>query len=178
MKDNLSIDTEFFRVERIGFGKRLFSSFLDLIISIIPGTILGIYAGAAMAAFLLDFFYDDAQIQTFQSGFSADIATSLVGFIASLAGIAFTSVFFYIMEGFTGQTPGKMILGITVANMSGEKASLDKLLLRAFIKVTGSVVRIAGIVITLGCFLVLGNKKQALHDIICKTAVFNKSDIK
>lgn len=56
MKDNLSIDTEYFRVERIGFGKRLFSSFLDLIISIIPGTILGIYAGAAMAAFLLDFF--------------------------------------------------------------------------------------------------------------------------
>ena len=65
MKDNLSIDTDFFRVERIGFGKRLFSSFLDLIISIIPGTILGVYAGAAMAAFLLDFFYDDAQIQTF-----------------------------------------------------------------------------------------------------------------
>ena len=67
MKDNLSIDNDFFRVERIGFGKRLFSSFLDLIISIIPGTILGIYTGAAMAAFLLNFFYDDAQIQTFQS---------------------------------------------------------------------------------------------------------------
>ena len=81
------------------------------------------------------------------------------------------------MEGFTGQTPGKMILGITVANMNGEKATIDKLLLRAFIKITGSFVGIIGFIIFVGCFLVLGEKKQALHDIICKTAVYKKSDI-
>ncbi|MBD01071.1 MAG: hypothetical protein CL841_07005 [Crocinitomicaceae bacterium] len=174
MEESLKLYTE---IERVGFGKRLGSSVLDFIISLLPGIILGIYAGAAIAAFLLDFFYDEAQLKTFQAGFSGDIATTIIGFVASLAGIVFTSLFFYILEGFTGQTPGKMILGITVANMNGEKASIDKLLLRALIKITGSFVGIIGFIIFVGCFLVLGEKKQALHDIICKTAIFNKSDI-
>ena len=130
-----------------------------------------------MAAFLLDFFYDEAQLETIQAGFLGEIAASIIALVASLAGIAFTSIFFYVLEGFTGQTPGKMILGITVANMNGEKASIDKLLLRAFIKITGSFVGIIGLIIFVGCFLVLGEKKQALHDIICKTAVYKKSDI-
>jgi uncharacterized RDD family membrane protein YckC len=174
MEESLTLNKE---IERVGFGKRLGSSLLDFTISLLPGIVLGIYAGASMAAFLLEFFYDEAQLEIIQAGFSGEIAASIIGLVASLAGIAFTSIFFYVLEGFTGQSPGKMILGITVANMNGEKASIDKLLLRAFIKITGSFVGIIGIIITLGCFLVLGEKKQALHDIICKTAVYNKSDI-
>lgn len=174
MEESLILNKE---IERVGFGKRLGSSLLDFIISLLPGIILGIYAGATIAAFLLDFFYDEAQLETIQAGFSGEIAASIIGLVASLAGIAFTSIFFYVLEGFTGQTPGKMILGITVANMNGEKATIDKLLLRAFIKITGSFVGIIGFIIFVGCFLVLGEKKQALHDIICKTAVYKKSDI-
>jgi len=173
MEESLILNKE---IERVGFGKRLGSSLLDFIISLLPGIVLGIYAGATIAAFLLDFFYDEAQLETIQAGFSGEIAASIIGLVASLAGIAFTSIFFYVLEGFTGQTPGKMILGITVANMNGEKASIDKLLLRAFIKITGSFVGIIGFIIFIGCFFVLGEKKQALHDIICKTAVYNKSD--
>ena len=174
MEESLMLNKE---IERVGFGKRLGSSLLDFIISLLPGIVLGIYAGAAMAALLLEFFYDEAQLETIQAGFSGEIAASIIALVASLAGIAFTSIFFYVLEGFTGQTPGKMILGITVANMNGEKASIDKLLLRAFIKITGSFVGIIGLIIFVGCFLVLGEKKQALHDIICKTAVYKKSDI-
>ena len=174
MEESLILNKE---IERVGFGKRLGSSLLDFIISLLPGIVLGIYAGATIAAFLLDFFYDEAQLETIQAGFSGEIAASIIGLVSSLAGIAFTSIFFYVLEGFTGQTPGKMILGITVANMNGEKATIDKLLLRAFIKITGSFVGIIGFIIFVGCFLVLGEKKQALHDIICKTAVYKKSDI-
>lgn len=174
MEESLILNKE---IERVGFGKRLGSSLLDFIISLLPGIVLGIYAGATIAAFLLDFFYDEAQLETIQAGFSGEIAASIIGLVASLAGIAFTSIFFYVLEGFTGQTPGKMILGITVANMNGEKATIDKLLLRAFIKIIGSFVGIIGFIIFVGCFLVLGEKKQALHDIICKTAVYKKSDI-
>ena len=174
MEESLILNKE---IERVGFGKRLGSSLLDFIISLLPGIVLGIYAGATIAAFLLDFFYDEAQLETIQAGFSGEIAASIIGLVASLAGIAFTSIFFYVLEGFTGQTPGKMILGITVANMNGEKATIDKLLLRAFIKITGSFVGIIGFIIFVGCFLVLAEKKQALHDIICKTAVYKKSDI-
>jgi uncharacterized RDD family membrane protein YckC len=174
MEESLTLNKE---IKRVGFGKRLGSSLLDFTISLLPGIILGIYAGAAMATFLLDFFYDEAQLETIQAGFSGEIAATIIGLVASLAGIAFTSIFFYVLEGFTGQTPGKMILGITVANMNVEKATIDKLLLRAFIKIIGSFVGIIGFIIFIGCFLVLGEKKQALHDIICKTAVYKKSDI-
>jgi uncharacterized RDD family membrane protein YckC len=174
MEESLTLNKE---IKRVGFGKRLGSSLLDFTISLLPGIILGIYAGAAMATFLLDFFYDEAQLETIQAGFSGEIAATIIGLVASLAGIAFTSIFFYVLEGFSGQTPGKMILGITVANMNGEKATIDKLLLRAFIKIIGSFVGIIGFIIFIGCFLVLGEKKQALHDIICKTAVYKKSDI-
>ena len=174
MEESLMLNKE---IERVGFGKRLGSSLLDFIISLLPGIVLGIYAGAAMAAFLLEFFYDEAQLETIQAGFSGEIAASIIALVASLAGIAFTSIFFYVLEGFTGQTPGKMILGITVANMNGEKATIDKLLLRAFIKIIGSFFGIIGFIIFIGCFLVLGEKKQALHDIICKTAVYKKSEI-
>ncbi len=174
MEESLTLNKE---IERVGFGKRLGSSLLDFTISLLPGIVIGIYAGATIAAFLLEFFYDEAQLETIQAGFSGEIAASIFGLVASLAGIAFTSIFFYVLEGFTGQTPGKMILGITVANMNGEKASINKLLLRAFIKITGSFVGIIGFIIFVGCFLVLGEKKQALHDIICKTAVYKKSEI-
>jgi uncharacterized RDD family membrane protein YckC len=174
MEESSSLNRE---IERVGFGKRLGSSLLDFTISLLPGITLGIYAGAAIAAFLLDFFYDKAQLETIQAGFSGEIAATIIGLVASLAGIAFTSVFFYVLEGFTGQTPGKMILGITVANMNGKKATIDKLLLRAFIKIIGSFFGIIGFIIFIGCFLVLGKKKQALHDIICKTAVYKKSEI-
>ena len=122
MEESLTLNKE---IERVGFGKRLGSSLLDFTISLLPGIVLGIYAGAAMAAFLLEFFYDEAQLETIQAGFSGEIAASIIGLVASLAGIAFTSIFFYVLEGFTGQTPGKMILGIMVANMNGEKAGIE-----------------------------------------------------
>ena len=41
----------------------------------------------------------------------------------------------------------------------------------------GTVGSLAGFVIFIGCFLVLGDKRQALHDMAAKTAVFNKADL-
>jgi uncharacterized RDD family membrane protein YckC len=35
----------------------------------------------------------------------------------------------------------------------------------------------AGLVIFVGCFLVLGDKRQALHDLGAATAVFRKADL-
>ena len=48
--------------------------------------------------------------------------------------------------------------------------------MRALLKYT--VGQVWGLVIFIGCFFVLGAKRQAIHDLIAKTAVFKKSDIK
>ena len=104
MEESLTLNKE---IERVGFGKRLGSSMLDFTISLLPGIVLGIYAGAAMAAFLLEFFYDEAQLETIQAGFSGEIAASIIGLVASLAGIAFTSIFFYVWKDLLGKLPEK-----------------------------------------------------------------------
>ena len=78
MDKSLSLNKE---IEKVGFGKRLGSSLLDFTISLLPGIILGIYAGAAMAAFLLGFFYDEAQLETIQAGFSGELAATILSLI-------------------------------------------------------------------------------------------------
>ena len=98
-----------------------------------------------------------------------------------------------LIEGFTGWSPGKLILGIRVVDESGQRAPVGKLLLRYLVKYSGSVLAFAGLVagasvlssagqlvalgIVVGCFLVLGKARQALHDKIAGTAVLRKSDI-
>ena len=98
------------------------------------------------------------------------------------------------MEAFTGQSPGKMVLKIKNANADGTAASTGTLVMRALLKygstvftilagvagvaVLATVGQVWGLVIFIGCFFVLGAKRQAIHDLIAKTAVFKKSDIK
>jgi len=43
--------------------------------------------------------------------------------------------------------------------------------------VLGLLAPAAGIIVFIGCFLVLGDKRQALHDVAAKTAVFRKTDL-
>lgn len=67
-------------------------------------------------------------------------------------------------------TPGKMALGIKVVNMSGEKLSFGKAILRNLLKFFSSAL------IDIGFLMVLWDpKKQALHDKIAKTAVVLKN---
>jgi uncharacterized RDD family membrane protein YckC len=41
----------------------------------------------------------------------------------------------------------------------------------------GTIGVLAWLVIFIGCFLVLGDKRQALHDLAVRTAVFRKADL-
>ena len=66
MEESLILNKE---IERVGFGKRLGSSLLDFIISLLPGIVLGIYAGATIAAFLLDFFTMKHNLKPFKLDF-------------------------------------------------------------------------------------------------------------
>ena len=45
----------------------------------------------------------------------------------------------------------------------------------AFLSTVGGLL---SLVIFIGCFFVLGSQKQAIHDMISKTAVFNKADLR
>ena len=110
-----------------------------------------------------------------------------------IGGVVIGYFIYTIIEAFTGASPAKMILGYKVANSDGTGGDISLYLKRWAIKnvssflymlafVTGLIFlfplgSILGFVMFLGCFLALGDDKQALHDKIAKTAIYNKRDI-
>jgi uncharacterized RDD family membrane protein YckC len=181
--------------QRVGFGPRLGALLLDCVIVVVLavvggstiGGMFGLTSGAALGTAM---------------GAGAD---SLVAASAALGGMfgaifgfaiaaALIGVVYFLIEGFTGYTLGKLMLGIRVANADGTAAGVGTLLARYAIKncnfilsvlsvVTGMAVlrtlgNLGGLAVFVGCFFTLGMKKQALHDMIVGTAVYPKGVIK
>ena len=177
--------------ERIGFGKRLGAYLLDIIISGIVGAVIGIFAGTTLAAIFFSGDYMEGSAEAEAMG--AGVAGFLGGMMGSIAGMVLILFLIMLLEAFTGQTIGKMMLGIKNGDADGAAASTGKLLGRAAIKYIGTLCTILagvtgiamistagsllGFAVFIGCFLALGANKQALHDMIAKTAVYNKSDL-
>ena len=184
--------------QRIGFGMRLGALALDIvlcgIIAFVGGGTIGGWLGAYTGAAALG----TASVATGSAAENAQAAAAFGGLFGALAGffLAFVliCVVYFLLEGFTGYTLGKLILGIRIANDDGTRAGVGRLLLRWLVKNSGSVImllavftattslftvsRLAGLVIFVGCFFTLGMKRQAFHDMAAKTAVYPKGAIK
>ncbi len=174
---------------RIGFGPRFGAYLLDFLIIIGAGFVLAIFAGGLFENFVDYSAISDEQFEQLQNiyGDFADV------FFVFGAAIIFTSFFYNLLEGFTGYTLGKLIVGLKVGNQDGTPAETAKLMTRFALKNSSSILSIialilsihlfdtlgsvVGFVVFIGCFLVLGEKKLALHDMIAKTAVFNKKEL-
>ncbi len=172
--------------QRIGFGKRLGALFLDLVIVCVAaffaggpiGAMLGVAGGAAVGQ---------------RPG-----AAALGGLMGALIGMALAaaliSLVYFLVEGFTGYTLGKFLLGIRIANADGTEAPVSQLLTRYAVKHSNEILRmvgfflgapiiirlggLAGLIVFVGCFLALSADKQALHDRIAKTAVYPKTAVR
>ena len=178
---------------RIGFGKRLGAYLLDCVLVGVAafflgstiGGMLGIAAGGIAGS------SGNADTSPMTGAAIGGAIGAAVGFV--IAAVLIGCVYF-LVEGFTGFTLGKLILGIRIANADGTQAPLPTLLGRYAIKNAGSLLRVlsvfsgitalatlgslAGLVVFIGCFLALGAKRQALHDQLMKTAVFPKELVK
>jgi uncharacterized RDD family membrane protein YckC len=103
-------------------------------------------------------------------------------------------VFLYsLIEAFTGASPGKMALGLKVGMEDGRCASVAVYARRWAVKFSGTLLGLlgalpgfhvvallapaAGLIVFVGCFLVLGDKRQSLHDVAAGTAVFRKAEL-
>jgi uncharacterized RDD family membrane protein YckC len=110
-----------------------------------------------------------------------------------IAAAAVLGTVYFLVEGFTGYTLGKLLLGIRVASADGRQAPVSQLLARFAMKninflctvlaaLTGVALlatlgNLLGLAIFVGCFFVLGASRQALHDMVAKTAVYPKDKI-
>ena len=177
--------------QRIGFGKRLGALLIDFVIigvvSFVGGGVIGGLLGAGAGAAAGS---GDQNSQAAAAVFGGIIG-SLIGIIIA---ITLVCAVYYLVEGLSGYTLGKLALGIRVASADGTAAPIGQLMGRYAVKNIGTLMFVAaaitgveslktvgsigGLVIFIGCFMVLGASKQALHDRIVGTAVFPKGAIR
>jgi uncharacterized RDD family membrane protein YckC len=175
--------------KRIGFGPRLGAALIDMVVVVVLGLVfgsvvggvLGLGAGAAIGS------TSDAE----GAAAAGAAAGALLGGFA--IGAAVFGFLYSLIEGLTGASPGKMLLKLKVGTADGHHAQIATYVTRwavkysgqllAFLSVVlvtpaiGTVGTLANLVVFVGCFLVLGANRQAIHDMVAKTAVFKKADL-
>jgi len=173
----------------MGFGMRLAAFLIDCILV----TVVAFVAGGPIGAML------GAGAGAAMSSGDADAAKGMAmgGLIGAMIGVglalAVVGAIYFLIEGFTGWTFGKLILGLQVGNESGGKAATGQLLGRYALKncnfilsflagVTGlHLLRTIGLLgelgIIIGFFFVLASARQGFHDMIAKTAVYKRSQL-
>jgi uncharacterized RDD family membrane protein YckC len=178
--------------KRVGFGPRLGAALIDFVVIVVlavvfggvVGGMLGLGAGAAIGS------TSDSE----GAAAAGAAAGALLGVLGGFAiGAAVFGVLYSLIEGLTGASPGKMILKLKVGTADGHAGQTSLYLTRWAVKNSGQILAflslilatsalgtlgtLANLVIFVGCFMVLGAKRQAIHDMVAKTAVFNKADL-
>lgn len=120
---------------------------------------------------------------------------------AILIAFPLVMILYFAIEGITGYTVGKYLLGLQIANPDGTKATVKVLLTRFAIKVSPFIFLFIAFasplyfpseflikmcvygfyasffVVGLGHFMALSPSAQALHDVLAKTAVFSRKNL-
>ncbi|MBE2189561.1 MAG: RDD family protein [Desulfobulbaceae bacterium] len=167
---------------RVGFGKRFLAYFIDnfiiallvMLYMILSGTLTEIMSMATSNTVeILDLFEHAAKIE---------LPGTIIGLI------------YFSTELFFAFSFGKLTLGIRIGSENAENAQFSSLAIRYIVKNISNVVSIAaaitgfflfgilgsllGFIVIIGCFFVLGQKRQAFQDMLAKTAVYLQEDIK
>lgn len=178
--------------EKVGFGPRLAAFAIDLALS-----------GFFVTFILFTFFKDlvaqlkDMENLTSEAGSLQEIMNSFQGsmdqVMKAMVPLVLLTLVYWLIEGFMGASPGKMMLGLKIAKEDGNEAEIKDYLLRFALKNSQPILGIlatltssfllnmlssaAGLVIFFGCLMVLGDTHQSIHDVLTKTAVFKKTDL-
>lgn len=183
---------------RVGFGRRLGAILLDGIIVLLLSGIVYLVAGSAFEPLAQERLASQVEEYNITLPDSEDTDTiasftqvsTTFGIIVSIVGLVY-----WLMEISLAATPGKMMLGIKIANADATAAPTSVLATRWFIKsglssllsigatftalsVLSTLSSIVGFVVFIGCFFALSQNRQALHDIIAKTAVYRREHIR
>lgn len=179
--------------KRIGFGRRLGAKLLDALIMLIIAIVFYYAAGDDMHNNL------DRMVRIImaqQGQDSSAYSEEVADFMAQVMKLSLVANFVGILVNLTelamGATPGKMLLSIRVAHANGRKGSIAlwakrwavvnastilSLLALGGLTFLNTVSGLISFVVFLGCFAMLSQRRQALHDIIAGTAVYYDHDI-
>lgn len=174
---------------RIGFGRRFGAFMIDLVITVSFGVLLYMIAGTALSSMFH---------ATVEASLSAEAANeNMVGFMETFVvfgiGMTLISFVYSFVELLTGASPGKHVLGIIAAHADRKQGNISLYATRWAVKNSSTLISvlalvtsinalstissIVGFIIFIGFFFMFGEKRQALHDIIAKTAIYQKEDV-
>lgn len=165
---------------RVGFGPRLGAYLIDAILGMVAGGVLGSVFGLGAAGGAV-------------AAGAGDDTAALAGVVAAIAGMAVGVVVINLIEAFAGASLGKMMLGLVIGTADATPGSTGLFFARYAVKNSSSILSLlamltasaalqglstlAGLVIFIGCFFVLGQAAQALHDKVVGTAVYRKKEL-
>lgn len=136
-----------------GFWKRFGAAFID-----------GLIVGTPFMIIALVNFFNPMHLPA--------MLTGLLGLLMFPVRIVIPWLYYAWFESSGSQaTPGKMLLGIKVTNLDGERISFMNATGRYFGKILSSVTLLIGYIMA-----AFTERKQALHDIIASTLVVNATE--
>ena len=93
-----------------------------------------------------------------------------MGFTFQIVFLVIQTLYFALLESSSKQaTVGKMVMGIIVTDINGNKLDFAKALVRALCRIISSAILLIGYIMA-----AFTEKKQALHDMIASTLVLKK----
>ena len=181
---------------RIGFGARLGAVLIDVVII----GVLNFVIGGTVATMLGIGMMSTAGAVDSPEAAAGMISGMIAGMLAMMAISAILGVLYFLIEGVTGASPGKMILGIKVGTIDGKQGNIALYLKRWAIKnlpslllvlstvlglagltglvgIIGIISQIIALVLLIGAFWIFGASKQCLWDKLAATAIFKRSDL-
>ena len=146
-----------------GFWRRFFALWIDsFVLGIIVGPIYAIAGGGGVALF--------SAANSERAMADAVTASSGIMVLLSLVIMPLMVLYFCIMESSGAQgTLGKLILGIKVTDLAGQRISFGKALGRNLAKLLSSMILSIGYLMA-----AFTERKQALHDIVAGCLVVSK----
>lgn len=130
-------------------------------------------------------------------GFPRDMMNEALPYLVSMLYAGFISpILYWSIEAFTGASIGKRTLKLRIGREDGAIAEPSIIAMRTIIKISDRILKLIAlfpvadivargitsasslveVVIVIGCFIVLSSKRQALHDMVARTAVFRTSE--
>ena len=174
---------------RVGLWRRLAAFALDLIFSVIF-TLLFMFMFGALRLVNIRSVHWNINLETILDGIQVGMG---IGY--------YVVAFFYLLtEAFTGMTLGKRLLNLEVGMVGGHEGTtafyMKRFAIRNFSVIIGLLATIAkyfnifalGLplemfywlsvsIFIVGCFLTFGKRKQALHDLLAGSAVYERGTL-
>ena len=181
---NFAIEPRTRVTERVGVGRRLAAVAVDGLIVAAASGLVGITAGGLFGSLTSD-------IAGQTDGF---VDRAMLGALFGLvAGFTAIGAVYFALEVLTDATPGKRALGLVIGTEDARPAAVGARLARYLVKCSplllgmltavpgfwfaATLALLATTTISVGGMMALGPNRQALHDVIARTAVYRRADL-